>query len=179
MVQSANCQLPIANCQLHTLPLVIPLQSLARGQSLADSRRGRGQRSRLRRVLRPGSTRGFTLVELLVVVIIIAVLAGLSAGAVVRYSNKARVSAAKAVVASAARECLRWMVDSEGQDFSRGTTPGEGLRLEPDDSTVCGGGTTFQVGIDAMPGAIYAVTVNSDGSLQRSCSGTDCDGGRW
>ena len=124
-------------------------------------------------------TRGFTLVELLVVVIILAILAGLSAGGVLRYANKARASAAKAIVASAARECLAWMVDSEGQPFVRGTTAGEGFTLTPLDPSQCGGGTTFRVTVDAMPDAHYSVTVNSDGSLSRTCSGLDCDGGFW
>jgi type II secretory pathway pseudopilin PulG len=120
-------------------------------------------------------------VELLVVVIIIAVLAGLSAGAVIRYGNKARVSAAKAVVASAARECLRWMVDSEEADFALGTSAGEGFRLLPDPPE-CGGPqvVSFVVTIDVMPGSTFGVNVNPDGTLERVCTGSvDCQGGRW
>ncbi|MCP9805525.1 hypothetical protein KBY71_03180 [Cyanobium sp. T1B-Tous] len=121
------------------------------------------------------------MVELLVVVIIIAVLAGLSAGAVIRYGNKARVSAAKAVVASAARECLRWMLDTEGVAFALGTSAGEGFRLLPDPPE-CGGPQVvpFVVTIDVMPGSTFGVNVNPDGTLERVCTGSvDCQGGRW
>ncbi len=112
-------------------------------------------------------------------VVIIAILAGLSAGAVIRYGNKARVSAAKAVVASAARECLRWMLDSEGEPrLVLGTSAGEGLDLVQD--PVCGasGGSRFNVTIDAMPGSTFEVNVKPDGTLERGCTGlVDCAGG--
>ncbi|MBD2423535.1 type II secretion system protein [Cyanobium sp. FACHB-13342] len=118
--------------------------------------------------------------ELLVVVIIIAILAGLSAGAVIRYSNKARVSSAKAVVASAARECLRWMLDSEGQPLVLGTSAGEGFTLSQ--APECGSSemVKFNVTIDVLPGSSFGVEVNPDGTLQRVCTGSvDCQGGRW
>ena len=124
---------------------------------------------------------GFTLVELLIVVIILAILAAISATAVTHYSNKARASAAKALVASAARECLRWMVDSDGASFTLGTTAGDGFRLLPDPPQ-CGGaaGASFEVTIDAMPGSTFGVNVNPDGSLNRVCTGpVDCVDGRW
>jgi type II secretory pathway pseudopilin PulG len=117
-------------------------------------------------------------VELLVVLVIIAILSSVAVGLVNRYSNLARVSAAKAVVISAARECVRWLVDSEGRSFARGTSAGEGLVLSPDES-ICGLGTTFQVTIEQMPGVAYRVIVNSDGSLVRECSGSFCPNGLW
>lgn len=123
---------------------------------------------------------GFTLVELMIVVVILAILAGLSAGAVVRYSNKARVSAAKALVASAARECLRWMVDSQGQPLVLGTTAGEGFRLIHNPPCGSPNGSLFNVTIDAMPTSTYGVNVNPDGSLTRVCTGSvDCVNNSW
>jgi type II secretory pathway pseudopilin PulG len=118
-------------------------------------------------------------VELLVVLVIIAILSSVAVGLVNRYSNLARVSAAKAVVISAARECVRWLVDSEGRSFARGTSAGEGLVLSPANEGICGLGTTFQVTIEQMPGVAYRVIVNSDGSLVRECSGSFCPSGLW
>jgi type II secretory pathway pseudopilin PulG len=115
------------------------------------------------------------------VVIIIAILAGLSAGAVIRYGNKARVSGAKAVVASAARECLRWMLDSEGEpSLVLGTSAGEGFALVQSPECGASGGSKFNVTIDVMPGSTFGVEVNPDGTLRRVCTGSvDCAGGRW
>ena len=111
--------------------------------------------------------------------VIVAILSGLTAGLVNRFSNQARVAAAKAVVISAARECLRWLVEAEGRPFDRGTTAGDGLVLSPAEPDICGVGTMFQVTFDEIPGAAYRVTINSDGSLPRDCSGSLCAGGRW
>jgi len=144
-------------------------------------RLGLGHRSGLGRILRAGSSQGFTLVELVVVVVMIGILASLSVGSVLDYTKKARASTAKALVASAARECVRWMVDSEGLPFRLGTTPGEGYGLLPEPPE-CGGGqsVSFEVSIDAMPGSAFGIEVNSDGSFNRFCTGSlDCVGGRW
>ena len=83
-------------------------------------------RSRIRRRL--AAADGFTLVEILVVVLIIGVLAAIALGAFLNQRSKAQDSQAKTQAATAAKAMIVW--NSEHGDFD-GATPADLIRIEP------------------------------------------------
>jgi type IV pilus assembly protein PilA len=146
--------------------------------------------SRFRRRL--AATDGFTLVELLVVVLIIGVLASIAMSAFLNQRGKAQDTSAKGSATTAAKAML--VFNSERNSFD-GATPAALVKIEPSLDKARGldvesDETTFTVTVDSAAGggARFAIERLEEGQLVRTCTKpgtgsclTDADalGNRW
>ena len=78
---------------------------------------------------------GFTLIELLIVVIIVGVLSSVALPAFIGQAAKAKISAAKALASTAAKECQTYLVGDQLDPFKL-TTKGGGEIVFPDTKTI-------------------------------------------
>ena len=82
--------------------------------------------------------KGFTLVELLIVVIILGVLTSVALPAFVGQTNKAKDSAAKAYVAGVEKECQVELAETGSIPTAVQTTAGSGVKSEsPGATAIC------------------------------------------
>ena len=121
-------------------------------------------------------SRGFTLIELLVVVIIVGILASVALPSFLNQSSKAKVAAAKALAAGAAKECQVFLVEGTGT-FAQTTSGGNGVTISAGTCTPTAGGT-FTATV-ASPAATYTATVSAAGGITKTCTGEGCTGDTW
>lgn len=143
---------------------------------------------------RLSNSSGFTLVELLVVILIIGILAATGLAAFLHQRSKAEDSAAKAAVATAAKAMITWHMD---HDSFTGATPAELTKLEPSLGAARGlgvvaGAFTFTVSVDSAAGTTgggtFSIEQLATGDVVRDCTNPgeggcaaapDARGNRW
>ena len=133
---------------------------------------------------RPASaaSQGFTLIELLVVVIIIAILSAVALPGFLNQSEKAKASAAKSLVSSAAKECQVWLVEGTGT-FVQATDSSQEVTLAPNAAagtcTVAAGGT-WTATVASNTAISFTAAVNPTQGITKTCTGTvGCNAGVW
>jgi len=146
-------------------------------------------RSQIRRRL--AAADGFTLVELLVVVMIIGILAAIGMGAYLNQRSKAQDSQAKTSAVTAAKAMMVW--NSVHGDFA-GATPADLVRIEPAlgqarGLDVSSTPTAFTVSVDSesRDDAAFSLEQTDTGQIRdctlpgRGSCGDDPDdlGNRW
>ncbi|HEX6024352.1 MAG TPA: prepilin-type N-terminal cleavage/methylation domain-containing protein [Solirubrobacter sp.] len=146
--------------------------------------------SRIRRRL--AAADGFTLVEILVVIVIIGILAAVALGAFLNQRSKAQDSHAKTAAVTAAKAMLVW--SQERGDFAGATRAGL-IAIEPALSqalnlTVTSDADTFTLTVDSVSsaGAQFSIRRTEDGEEVRDCThhgrgscpaDADAAGNRW
>jgi type IV pilus assembly protein PilA len=122
---------------------------------------------------------GFTLIEILIVVIIIGILAAIALPTFLNQADKGKANSAKSLAGGAARECQVYLVDPDPTTFTQTTGGSETVVLAPDkgNTTACtatnGGTWTATV---AGKGWTYTASVNSQGIVSRSCGPNGTEG---
>jgi prepilin-type N-terminal cleavage/methylation domain-containing protein len=129
-------------------------------------------RSHVRR--RFAAADGFTLVELLVVILIIGILAAAGLAAFLHQRSKAEDAAAKTGAITAAKAMVIWNGEHDGYT----ATPDDLVKIEPSLATaqnllVSGDAVSFTVSVDSTAGSDgggrFTVQRAADGTLQRTC----------
>ena len=138
----------------------------------------------LNRVVR--DERGFTLVELLVVMLVIGILAAIAVASFLTQRDKARDADAK-VIARAASQAIEVYATEEDGDYD-GATPALLSDLEPTLSgrpvtVVFAVGRAYQVAVASATGNDFMVERRPDGEMRLECTpaaSAGCPaGGRW
>ena len=115
---------------------------------------------------------GFALPELMIVVVLLGVLAGVAYGAQVNALDRVRSAVARFYVASQARACSYGLVSGDG---CRQTVYPEGMELSPalDWGTICDFDVSFTA---AWGGDAWTATIGSGGSVLVAAEGTASTG---
>jgi len=117
------------------------------------------------------SNRGFTIIELIVVIAIIAVLAGIVLVNVQTYVHKSQVAAVKADMAQFATLAIQWTETYGSLDNNNSASPPQDFFHDPDY------GLKIKNAIESI-GREYMFTVGyMDGAM--GSSGIPCVGGKW
>jgi type IV pilus assembly protein PilA len=134
---------------------------------------------------------GFTLVELLVVMLVIGILAAVGMGTFLAQRGKAQDADAKGAVSTAAKAMETWATDHGGYD---GATPADLTKIEPSLGKARGLNvqstpTSYKVSVDsAGDGGTFSIERLGTGDIVRDCThpglGTcrdsvDAQGNRW
>lgn len=129
------------------------------------------------RARRNRGEQGFTLVELLVVILIIGILSAIAIPAFTRQRARAQDADAKSAVSTAVKALETWRTDHDSFD---GVTPADLERIEPSLSSarnlsVSPAGDTYEVSVASASGTSgggpFRVRRNADGAMTRVCDG--------
>jgi type IV pilus assembly protein PilA len=136
---------------------------------------------------RMSEEKGFTLVELLVVILIIGILAAIAIPSFLNQRGKANDASAKAAARTAQTAIESYATDHNGS--YTGADPAALKVIEPtlNDSTALAAtpnaaGDGYSVSAQSNPGGrTFTITRASAGTVSRSCSpdGGGCTGGNW
>jgi type IV pilus assembly protein PilA len=132
---------------------------------------------------------GFTLIEILIVVIIIGILAAIALPTFLNQADKGKANSAKSLAAGAARECQVYLVDPDPVTWNQTTGGSASVTLTPDQAGTPGesatgcnstSGGSWTASVVGKTGWTYTAAVASDGKVTKSCgTGYGCSTGKW
>jgi type IV pilus assembly protein PilA len=144
------------------------------------------------RRITPTDERGFALIELLVVILIIGILSAVALAAFLSQRTKAQDADAKSDVRAAAQAMETYSINNDGSYVA--ATPAALRNIEPtlinaNNLAVLGTPTTstFQVRVNSDSGTTYTIARGAGGTITRTCSNpgsgscksADSNGNMW